>query len=116
MSHVTVDPSLGVAGVKAGRSTDLTFGTISAVGVTALVSYSKGTARFVEQFLITPGEFSVLGDSGSLVVTEEEMCPRPVGLLFAGSSAMTVANPIKTVYEKLKAEPVSCAEAIAQGT
>ncbi len=31
-----------------------------------------------------------------------------MGLLFAGSSELTVANPIKTVYKKLRVTPVGC--------
>jgi hypothetical protein len=37
-----------------------------------------------------------------------------VGLLFAGSSASTIANPIKTVYQKLKVQSVGCSGATAQ--
>jgi hypothetical protein len=111
VSTVPLDPEMGMAVKKAGRTTDLTFGTISDVGVTVNVQYSSGVARFINQFTITyPSElpFSAPGDSGSLIVTDEANCPHPVGLLFAGSSTMTVANPIKTVYQKLKVKPVGC--------
>ena len=114
VSTVPLDPQLDMAVKKAGRTTDLTFGTISAIGVTVFVNYTKGTARFVNQFVVTPGSFSAPGDSGSLIVTDEETCPNPVGLLFAGSDIMTVANPIKKVYQKLKLEPVGCTEAAGQ--
>jgi hypothetical protein len=54
----------------------------------------------VEQIFVTPGTFSAGGDSGSLVVEdvgESGGSPRPVGLLFAGSDAGTLANPIDRV-------------------
>ena len=114
VSTTPIDPQVEMGVKKAGRTTDLTFGTISAIGVTGNVSYSSGTARFINQFIITPGGFSAPGDSGALIVTDEGTCPNPVGLLFAGSDTMTIANPIKTVYQKLKIEPIGCSEATAQ--
>jgi hypothetical protein len=115
VSTAPLDPQVGMEVKKAGRTTDLTFGEINAVGVTVDVGYSTGTARFINQFTITPGTFSAPGDSGSLIVTDEATCPHPVGLLFAGSSTMTVANPIKTVYQKLKVKPVGCPGAAVEG-
>ena len=109
VSSVPLDPQIGMAVKKAGRTTAVTFGTIDAIDVTVLVQYSKGLAWFVNQFAIIPGEFSAPGDSGSLIVSDEETCPNPVGLLFAGSSASTIANPIKKVLKKLKVEMVGCA-------
>ena len=73
---------------------------ISSIKVTVDVGYSKQCgvgsqkARFVNQIGITPGSFSAGGDSGSLIVEDVSSCPRPVGLLFAGSSSITLANPI----------------------
>lgn len=81
--------------MKYGRTTKLTSGRIYALHATVKVQYSSGIARFVEQILITPGTFSKAGDSGSLVVAGAgKNSRRPVGLLFAGSSTVTVANPI----------------------
>jgi hypothetical protein len=66
--------------------------------------------------LIEPGDFSVGGDSGSLIVAGESKTP--VGLLFAGSSAYTLANPIDDVLDSLCVamagstvfpDPTSCA-------
>jgi hypothetical protein len=111
---IPLDPELGMAVKKAGRTTDLTFGTIDAIGVTVMVEYSVGLAWFVNQFVVTPGSFSDPGDSGSLIVVDQDTCPHPVGLLFAGSSASTVANPIKAVYESLKVRPVGCPEETTQ--
>ena len=56
------------------------------------------SARFVDQIGISPGTFSAGGDSGSLIVTEDGNYP--VGLLFAGSSTRTIANPIGFVLSR----------------
>jgi hypothetical protein len=91
----SADIGLGVQ--KYGRTTKLTTGTISAVNATVLVGYETGVvARFVGQIVITPGSFCAAGDSGSLIVTNDDAC-QPVGLLFAGSSTTTIANPIDVV-------------------
>ncbi|MDH7600041.1 MAG: hypothetical protein QHH07_10485 [Sedimentisphaerales bacterium] len=85
---------------KYGRTTKLTTGRIYALNATVKVQYSSGVARFVDQILITPGSFSKAGDSGSLVVAADAAnYRRPVGLLFAGSSTVTVANPIEYVLD-----------------
>lgn len=91
----TVQPTLNAPVQKYGRTTALTQGTITGVNATVKVSYSHGVARFVGQILISPGSFSAAGDSGSLVVTQSG--DYPVGLLFAGSSSVTIANNINDV-------------------
>jgi hypothetical protein len=87
---------------KYGRTTGLTQGKIEEINVTVDVCYEtlgffrcKKLARFVDQIGIAPGTFSAGGDSGSLIVTQEGN--KPVGLLFAGSSIRTFANPIELV-------------------
>ncbi|MBN1973029.1 MAG: hypothetical protein JW787_05285 [Sedimentisphaerales bacterium] len=80
---------------KYGRTTGLTSGSIYALSATVKVGYDSGMAIFVNQIIITPGTFSAGGDSGSLIVTQNTN--QPVGLLFAGSSSYTIANPIGTV-------------------
>jgi len=75
-------------------------GTISAVNVTVDISYGSGkTARFTNQILITPGSFLGAGDSGSLMVEDVDTAPQAVGLLFAGSSSVAIANPIGAVLD-----------------
>jgi hypothetical protein len=97
-------PTPGMAVVKTGRTTDTTQGAIDAVGTTVLVSYgSCGTARFVNQIVITPGGFSDGGDSGSAIL--ETATNIPVGLLFAGSTFQTIANDIRLVYLSAKVFP-----------
>jgi hypothetical protein len=84
---------------KYGRTTGLTTGSVFATNATVDVQYSRGIARFVNQIVITPGAFSAGGDSGSLIVTDDDAC-NPVGLLFAGSSSYTIANPIGAVLAR----------------
>jgi hypothetical protein len=85
---------------KYGRTTALTQGRVYATNATVNVQYDQGVARFVGQIIITPGNFSAGGDSGSLVVKSDRNANennKPVGLLFAGSNTITVANPINAV-------------------
>lgn len=96
-------PTLGLAVMKNGRTTQSTMGTITAVGVNGVnVAYSGGTARFDNQVVIRgigSASFSRPGDSGSLIVGTATR--RPVGLLFAGSATHTIANPIAAVIAEL---------------
>jgi hypothetical protein len=92
---------------KYGRTTVLTHGTVSGLDATIKVSYEGGkVATFIHQIIIsnrTAASFSGPGDSGSLIVTDDAG-KNPVGLLFAGSSTLTVANPIATVLSQLGAK------------
>lgn len=92
---------------KYGRTTGWTHGEVSEVHVIVDVCYeTKGplrcvkAAHFVDQIAIIPGSFSGGGDSGSLILTDDSY-KNPVGLLFAGSSTRTIANPIDTVLDTL---------------
>jgi hypothetical protein len=100
-----VDPSVGVGVQKYGRTTGHTFGSVEEINVTVSVCFAgfifcTQSATFVGQFTITPGSFSDGGDSGSLIVTGNGN--HPVGLLFAGSSTRTIANPIKVVLDHFR--------------
>ena len=100
-----VQASIGLLVQKYGRTTGLTHGTVDAINVAMSVCYeSRGrrcfkSAWFEDQILVTPGTFSAGGDSGSLIVTDDNN-KSPVGLLFAGSSTYTLANPIGPVLER----------------
>lgn len=96
-SSTTASAALNMAVQKYGRTTSLTRGTVTGINATVLVSYWSGTARFVNQVLIqgNGGSFSDSGDSGSLIVTQDGN--HPVALLFAGSSTVTIGNPINDV-------------------
>ncbi len=90
---------------KYGRTTGLTKGKIWAINATVNVGYSAGTAKFVNQIIISPGSFSAGGDSGSLIVLDSTKKNntndrQPVGLLFAGSSSVTIACPIDLVLSR----------------
>ena len=97
-----VSALLGLNVQKYGRTTKLTHGQITGVNATVDVCYEVffiiciKSARFVDQLVIEPGSFSGGGDSGSLIVTDDQN-KNPVGLLFAGSSAQTIANRIDLV-------------------
>ena len=87
--------------MKYGRTTSQTKGRVTAINVIVNIGYNSGVARFVNQIVIEPGSFSAGGDSGSLIVTEIKRGNggEPVGLLFAGSSFVTIANPIDAVLD-----------------
>jgi hypothetical protein len=85
---------------KTGRTTNISFGRIIATDATIDVGYgTAGTARFKDQVLTTA--ISAGGDSGSLVTSLDNVA---TGLLFAGSSVVTVANHIENVRALLRVE------------
>lgn len=99
----TTTASVGMGVQKFGRTTGYTSGTVAETNVTVDVCYEtqgpfrcKRAARFVNQFTVIDGSFSAGGDSGSLIVTTGGG-KNPVGLLYAGSSTRTIANPIGAV-------------------
>ena len=100
-------PSVGLSVAKSGRTTGFTTGSISSINTSVSVQYTtqcggggkRSTITFTNQIVITPGTFSAGGDSGSLIVTNAGN--NPVGLLFAGSSSATIANPIGQVLLRL---------------
>lgn len=96
-SSETVAAQLNMSVKKYGRTTGLTYGTISGLNATVTVDYGSGQAKFVGQITVTGRRFIQAGDSGSLLVTRTGN--NPVGLLFAGSSngSYAVANPIDLV-------------------
>ena len=90
---------------KYGRTTGLTKGRIYAINAIVKVGYDSGVAVFVNQIIINPGSFSGGGDSGSLVVFDGKRKTKhddrkAIGLLFAGSSMITVINPIDAVLSR----------------
>jgi len=96
---------LGLNVQKYGRTTRLTHGQITGVNATVTICYEVSgfscikTARYVDQFIISPGTFSGGGDSGSLIVTDDGNA-NPVALLFAGSSSVTIGNRIDLVLNR----------------
>lgn len=85
---------------KSGRTTNISFGRIMAVDATVDVNYgTAGTARFKDQIVTT--SMSAGGDSGSLVTSLDNVA---LGLLFAGSSQVTILNHIENVRALLRVE------------
>ncbi|NQW17543.1 MAG: carboxypeptidase regulatory-like domain-containing protein [Chloroflexi bacterium] len=99
-SGTTVDATVGLPLRKYGRTTGQTDGKVDAINATVNVGYDAGTARFVGQIIIKgqKGSFSAGGDSGSLIVTKDGN--NPVALLFAGSTTVTIGNPIGAVLSR----------------
>jgi hypothetical protein len=102
----TVVASLKQGVKKSGRTTGLTRSTVYGLNGTISVTYADecagGTAftkTFTGQILIANAgkKFLNAGDSGSLMVEDVKTNPKAVGLLYAGSSTLAVANPINEV-------------------
>lgn len=114
ISASTVGASVGQAVKKSGRTTGLTRSTINSINVTVSVGYSDEcggnsyTKSYTGQIFVnnTASKFLNSGDSGSLMVEDVATNPRAVGLLFAGSSSIAVANPIGAVLSHLGATMV----------
>lgn len=82
---------------KTGRTTSYTTGRVSAINATVNVNYGSGrVGRMCRQIVTT--NMSAGGDSGSLLC---DMNERAVGLLFAGSSSVTIHNDIRYVQALL---------------
>jgi hypothetical protein len=96
--------TLGMLVGKSGRTTALTQGRVTQIGVSVNVNYGGGrVALFRNQIAIRSvnnNPFSAGGDSGSLI-WQWGAGLRPVGLLFAGGGGTTFANPIASVLAAL---------------
>lgn len=101
---VPLAASLGLLVGKSGRTTGLTQGRVTQIGVSVNVNYGGGrVALFRNQIAIrsvNANPFSAGGDSGSLI-WHWATGMRPVGLLFAGGGGTTFANPIGAVLAAL---------------
>lgn len=114
LSASTLNASLNLGVKKSGRTTGLTRSSINGLNATINVGYSDEcaggsfTKQFTGQILIANkgSRFLNSGDSGSLMVEDVTTNPRAVGLLFAGSSSVAVANPIGAVLSHLGATMV----------
>jgi hypothetical protein len=115
ISKTTIAASVNQAVKKSGRTTGLTRSKVSGLNATISVSYENecagGTAftkTFTGQILVTnrASKFLGAGDSGSLMVQDVTTNPKAIGLLFAGSTTLAVANPINSVLSFLGATMV----------
>jgi hypothetical protein len=95
---------LNIPVIKFGRTTGLTFGTITGRNATIKVNVEGNEVLFEDQIVIEGrrGRFSDGGDSGSLILDTNRQA---IGLLFAGSATgVTFANPIDDVLTSLSVE------------
>jgi hypothetical protein len=115
ISATTIAASVGQAVKKSGRTTGLTRSAVSGLNATISVQYENEcaggiafTKTFTGQILVTNtrSKFLAGGDSGSLMVQDVTTNPKAVGLLFAGSTSIAVANPINSVLSFLGATMV----------
>ncbi len=89
--------------IKAGRTTQITMGRVLSVNATVVVGYgAPGAAQFRHQIITTV--MAAGGDSGSLLM---DAGLNAVGLLFAGSSQITIHNHIADVEAALGVRPVT---------
>ncbi len=89
--------------IKLGRTTQVTTGRVLATNATVNVNFgTAGVAQFRNQILTTP--MAAGGDSGSLLMDANL---NAVGLLFAGSFAITIHNNIANVETALGVRPVT---------
>ncbi len=96
----TAEAALGMNVIKSGRTTQTTRGKVIGTDVSIAVRYGGGrVAYFRDQILTT--SMSAGGDSGSLLLNTDK---EAVGLLFAGSSRVTVHNKINNVLMGLGVE------------
>ena len=107
--------SLQLRVAKSGRTTGLTCGGVSAIGVDVSVDYYRDCAEtrpyltrtFTNQIGISGNHFSDAGDSGALVVDAGNA--EPVGLYFAGGVDVAgvsqgMASPAPDVLSELSAQ------------
>jgi hypothetical protein len=123
-SNVIKAPTVGLAVIKSGRTTGTTTGTIGSINTSVNVQYQircgqgkKYIISYTNQVLINSTSFSSGGDSGSLILSNNDTsCRQPVALLFAGSSSTTIGNPIGEVALDLGVSfvGVTCTSAASQ--
>ncbi|MFI5057745.1 MAG: hypothetical protein ACHQLQ_06130 [Candidatus Acidiferrales bacterium] len=111
-SGVPGGATVGMLVAKSGRTTGLTCSSVLAINfVTGTpVQYTKGCGtgaafpvsytNLIEIASAVGSNFSVEGDSGSLIVTQSTA--DPVALLFAGSDTDAIANPVSDVLTTSK--------------
>lgn len=98
---IIVEPVVGMAVKKSGRTTGLTKGKITAVNVTAQVVMGDWVAVFADQVAMT--HMVDGGDSGSILF-EDTPDNNVVGLCFAGSDTISFANRFTNVEVALDLE------------
>jgi hypothetical protein len=106
ISSQTIPAAFNQKVKKSGRTSGLTRSYITGLNATISVQYENEcagevvfTKTFTNQIVIRnkASGFLKAGDSGSLMVEDKSVSPKAVGLLFAGSSTVAIANPINEV-------------------
>ena len=104
-------PLPGMRVIKSGRTTGVTKGVVTAVGVNGVqVNYGTRTSPRIAMFNDTieivgdSGPFSAPGDSGSVILNRDT--GQPVALLFAGDGRTTTACDLGGVCRRFQALPV----------
>ena len=120
----TVEPEVGVAVKKSGRTTGVTRGEVDSTNVSVPVDFPSEcsdeaeilSARFVKTFFVISLDskpFSDSGDSGSVIYEDVRNCPRAMGLLFAGSRVLTAGIKMSAVMKAVnKMKPKGAAELV----
>lgn len=94
-----IEPAIGMDIAKSGRTCGVKYGKVTATGVVVDVQGATGwgTCRFVDQIIIEPA-ILLPGDSGSWIC---DASLSTVGLGFAGSDTLSVANRASNVESLL---------------
>lgn len=115
LSSSTVGAFVNQLVKKSGRTSGLTRSVVTGLNGTVNIAYENecaGGAAFTKTFTGqilcngNNGKFLQGGDSGSLLVEDVTTNPRAVGLLFAGSRTIAIANPINEVLSFFNASMV----------
>lgn len=95
----TADAILDMQVRKSGRTTGVTEGTIEVLNATVNISYGDNqSARFEDQIITST--MCMGGDSGSVLFSAGTS--QVIGLLFGGSSLVTIYSPIEPILSALK--------------
>lgn len=88
------DASINMPVQKFGRTTGHTTGTVLGLNGRFKITFDMGVLEFVN--CIVTSAMSKGGDSGSIIM---DMDMHAIGLLFAGSDRVTLANPIQPIVD-----------------
>jgi len=96
----TAEPKVGMKVHKSGRTSSVTYGSVTQLDVTANVMVGDTEfALFTDQ--VAFDSIGEPGDSGSAILTEDN---KVVVLLFAGSDTITLGNKFSNIVEELGLE------------
>ncbi len=110
----TVEPRVGMKVVKSGRTSGINYGRITDVNATITVDGGEGwgSCVFRNQIIMEPG-ILLPGDSGSWIGNLDNF--NTLGLGFAGSDTLAVANKALTVEELLDVEVIPPVDTVKLG-